>query len=293
VIIPITVPYVTVASFRASPTFLDSKTLNVGSVAAADQDAELYNQLLKASSWASNTVCNMPLHAHANSENLRLRPDRNGLIKFLASDAPVRAVTAFSYGYNPGAGNLRAVTDLTSQWIEGDAQVVFSFGLGSAGFNSLQFGPAYGSELFTTWGYVAGFANTTLTNAPIAGASSLLVKDPTGIYAGDTLRIWEPGKEEAVTVGPAYVAGATTLPLTAPLINAHTIGAGISGFPPDILQAVTNYAVALLMRPDSMAEDQFPDNAPPATARARDPRKNAGGLVAEALSLLRSYVRPR
>lgn len=292
-IIPVTVPYVSVASFRASPTFLDSKTLNVGSVAPADQDAELYNQLLKASSWASNTVCNMPLHAHTNVENLRLRPDRQGLLKFLASDSPVRLVTGFSYGYSPGAGNLRPVTDLTSQWIEGDAQVVFAFGGGPAAFSTLQFGPSYGAELFTTWTYAAGFANTTLANAPIAGASALLVTNPSGIYAGDTLRIWEPGKEEAVTIAGSYVAGATTLPLTAPLTFAHTIGSGISGFPPDILQAVTNYTVALLMRPDSMAEDQFPDNAPPATARARDPRKNAGGLIAEALSLLRSYIRPR
>lgn len=287
-----TVPYVTVASFRASPTFLDSKTLNVGSVAAADQDAELYNQLLKASSWAGNTVCNMPLHAHVNTENLRLRPDRAGLLKFLASDAPVRYVTGLSYGYSPGAGNLRPVTDLSQQWIEGDTQIIMPFGGGSA-WNSIQFGPPFGSELFTTWTYVAGFTNSTLAGATLAGATSIQPKDVTGIYAGDVLRIWEPGKEEACTVAGSYVAGQATVPLTAGLINAHAAGAGISGFPPDIMQAVTNYTVALLMRPDSMAEDLWPDNAPPATARARDPRQNSAGLVAEALSLLRSYIRPR
>jgi hypothetical protein len=291
-IISTTVPYITPASFRASPTFLDSRTLNVGSVSLADQDAELTNQLLKASSWASNTVCNMPLHAHSNTENLRLRPSRQGQLKFLASDAPVRAVTGFSYGYTPGAANLRAVTDLTQQWIEGDSQIVFPFGSG-VGSVPIQFGPAYGAELFTTWTYVAGFANATLTAAPIAGAVSLQVTNPVGIYAGDTLRIWEPGKEEAVTVAAGYVPGASVVPLTSGLVYGHAIGAGISGFPPDVLQAVTNYAVALLMRPDSTAEDEFPDNAPPATARARDPRKNASGLVAEALSLLRSYVRAR
>lgn len=291
-ITPLNVPYVTVASFKASPTFLDYGMLNTASVSAGDQDAELYNQLLKASAWASYTVCNLPLHAHTVTENRRLRVGRDGLLKWLPTDVPVRLITAFSYGYSPGVANLRPVLDLTGQWIEGDAQVVMPFGLTSAGFNSIQFSPQTESELFTQWTYVAGYANTTLTNAPTVAATSLQVKDPSGIYAGDTLRIWEPGKEEAVTVAGSYVAGATTIPLTAGLVFAHTIGAGISMMPADALQAVINYTVALLMRPDSMAEDQFPDGAPPTGTRGGSSDR-AGGLVREAMNLLRSYGRVR
>lgn len=290
---PISVPYVTVASFKASPTFLDYGVLNTASVVPADQDAELYNQLLKASTWASYTICNLPLHAHYNTEQRRLRVGRDGLLKWLPTDLPVRLITAFSYGYSPGVANLRAVTDLSQQWIEGDAQVVMPFGPLGAGFNQIQFSPATSSELFTQWTYLAGYANTTLTNAPILGATSLLVKDPTGILAGDVLRIWEPGKEEAVTVAAGYVTGATTLPLTSGLLNAHTIGAGISMMPPDALQAVINKTVAQLMRPDSMAEDQYPDNAPASGTRSNDARKSGGGLVAEAIGMLRSYGRVR
>lgn len=292
-ITPITVPYLTTATFKASPTFLDYGMLNTASVSPGDQDAELYNALLRASAWASNTVCNMPLHAHYSTEQLRLRVGRDGLLKWLPNDLPVRLVTAFSYGYSPGVANLRPVTDLTGQWIEGDAQVVMPFGLASAGFGAIQFAPATSSELFTSWTTLAGYANTTLANAPIQGAVSLIVKDPTGILAGDVLRIWEPGKEEAVVVGPSYVTGATTVPLVTGLVSAHTLGSGISAFPPDIQQAVINYTVALLMRPDSTSEDQFPDNAPASGTRSMDARKSAGGLITEAMSLLRSYGRVR
>jgi hypothetical protein len=294
VITPVTVPYLTVATFKASPTFLDYGLLNTASTVPADQDAELYNQLLKASAWASNTVCNLPLHAHYNTEQRRLRVGRDGLLKWLPTDLPVRLITGFSYGYSPGAPNLRPVIDLTQQWIEGDAQVVMPFGPLGPGFNQIQFSPpGPTSELYTSWTYIAGYPNSTLANAPIAGAVSLQVKDPTGILAGDVLRIWEPGKEEAVTVAPSYVTGAVTVPLTAGLVNAHTIGAGISAMPPDAIQAVTNYTIALLMRPDTSAEDQFPDNAPTTGTRGGDARKSAGGLIAEATRLLASYARVR
>lgn len=289
----VTVPYLTTASFKASPTFLDYGILNTASVVPADQDAELYNALLRASSWASDTACNTPLHAHYNTENLRLRVGRDGLLKWLPNDIPVRLVTAFSYGYSPGAANLRPVIDLSQQWIEGGAQVVMPFGPLSAGFNQIQFSPATSSELYTSWTYTAGYGNTTLANAPIAGAVSLIVKDPTGIYAGDVLRIWEPGKEEAVVVGPSYVSGATTIPLVTALVSAHVIGAGISAFPPDIQQAVILRTIAALLRPDSTSEDEFPDDAPNTGTRGRDARRTGAGLIAEATSLLRSYGRVR
>lgn len=291
---PITVPYLTTATFRASPTFLDSGMLNVGSIAAADQDAELFNQLLKASAWASNTICNMPLHAHFNTENLRLSVGRDGLLKWLPTDLPVRSVTAFSYGYSPGVANLRPVTDLTGQWIEGDAQVVMPFGPLGPGFSTIQFSPpAAGGVLYTQWTTLAGYPNSTLAAQANVGAVAVIPKDVTGILPGDVLRIWNPGKEEAVTVAPGYVPGAASVPLTAALAFTQPAGAGISMMPPDVQQAVINYTVALLMRPDSTAEDQFPDGAPPSSVRSRDPRKSSGGLITEAISLLRAYARVR
>lgn len=293
-ITPITVPYVTPASFKAYPTFLDYGLLNTGSTLAADQDAELLNVLLKASAWASFTICNQPLHAHSITQNMRLRASSDGLLKWHPSDNPVRLITAFSYGYSPGVPNLRAVTDLSQQWIEEDSQVVMPFGPLGPGFSSIQFSPPSPSnELYTQWTYLAGYSNSTLASIANSGTASVTPRDVTGILAGDVLRIWEPGKEEAVQVGPGYVTGAAVVPLTANLAITHAAGAGISAMPPDVLQAVVNYTVALLMRPDSTAEDQFPDNAPSTGTRGRDARKSSGGLIAEATRLLSNYARVR
>lgn len=282
-------PYVTTAEFRSSPTWLDTESLVPGGDTVR-QDAELGNTLLKASAWATG-VCNQRLDAHAVLERMRVTPDRNGRISIHAAVRPVRKVTALSYGE---PGNLTAVSDLSGVWVEDDVQIIASLG-GVAGFGpALEFGPPRGQvETFVQLGYVAAYTSTVLAAPALLGASSITVADPTGVYPGDVLRIWEPGKEEAVTVAAGYVTGATAVPLTAGLVNAHALGSGISMMPPDAQQAVTNYTVALLMRPDTQAEDQFPDGAPSTGTRGRDARKTAGGLIAEACRLLRSYGRVR
>jgi hypothetical protein len=141
--------------------------------------------------------------------------------------------------------------------------------------------------VYTTWTYVAGYVTTLLAAGATAGATSLTVKDPTGIIAGDVLRIWEPGVEEAVTVANSYLPGSTTVPLTAALTNTHTAAAGISQLPADAQQAVVNYTCALLLRPDTAAEDAFPDAKVGVSTRTADSRKDGSGLVAEAVRLLR------
>ena len=280
-----TVPYLTTATFKAYPTYLDLQNLVSGDSNAAHQDAELYNMLLRATNWAIGQ-CNQPLHAHARTENRRLRPDRQGRLKWHPSDNPVKQLTALSYGYLPNA--LTAVADLTGVWIESDRQIVFPLAPLSPQWGALQFGPPPGqAEVYTTWTYVAGYVVTTLAGAANAGLSSLTVKDPTGIVAGDTLRIWEPGVEEAVTVAGSYIAGSTTVPLTANLANSHTSGAGISQLPADAQQAVVNYTCALLLRPDTTKEDAFPDANVSVSTRTDDSRKDGTGLVAEAIRLLR------
>lgn len=279
------VPYLTTATFKAYPTFLDLQNLVSGDNSAAHQDAELFNLLLRATNWAISQ-CNQPLHAHTMTENKRLRPDRQGRLKWHPSHNPVKQVTALSYGYLPNI--MTAVTDLTGIWPEDDRQIVFPLAQLAPQFGALQFGPAPGqSEVYTTWTYAAGYVTTTLANSPAQAATSLQVKDATGIIAGDVLRIWEPGSEEAVTVAGSYVAGSTTVPLTAGLANAHTTGAGISQLPADVQQAIVNYTIALLLRPDTSKEDAFPDAPVPVSTRNADSRKDGSGLVAEAVRLLR------
>lgn len=297
-----TLPYVTVASFKAYPSLLALGDLNQYSAVAGDQDAELYNLLLLASQWASYAECDMPLHAHLNVEQARSRINADGSLRFHAEHFPVRSLASFSYGYS-GAQNQTAVTDLSAQWIEDNANIVLPWGVGlnGAGFGALQFAPPLpSSAIYASWGYVAGYANTILTATANSGATSITVADPTGIYAGDTLRIWEPGKEEAVTVAGTYVAGATVLPLTSALAYTHTFvdltpgkQIGVSMMPAPIREAIQKYTIATLLRPTTQAEDPWPGNAPNVSTRKNDPRGNGAGLIKAACDLLSSFARVR
>lgn len=294
----ITLPYVTTASFKASPTYLDLQNLRSGSSSAVEQDAELFNQLLKASAWVDNFtamgVGDGTLSAHAKVENTRLRVARDGRISYHPDHNPVTAVTALSIGTSPN--QLAPVTDLTNLWIEDGVQVVGWPGGGAApGMSALQFGgPVATSELYTQWTYTAGYANTLLGAAVLSGVSAITVADPAGIAKGTVLRIWDPGKEEAVTVSQAYTGG-TSVPLTAGLKNAHdptTTPIGVSAAPADVHLATTLYATALLQRPDSDAEDSYPGTTmrPNASERAM---RNGTGFIADAEKLLEPYQRTR
>ena len=294
----ITLPYVTTASFKAYPTFLDVMNLRSGDAVAADQDAELYNILLKSSAWVDNFtamgVGDGTLSAHTRIENTRLRVARDGRISYHPDHNPVTAITALSLGTSPG--QLAPVTDLTNLWIEDGVQIVGWPGGGAApGMAALQFGtPVTTNEVYALWTYTAGYANTLLGVAALAGATSITVADATGITKGTVLRIWDPGKEEAVTVSAAY-AGGTVLPLTAALKNAHdptTTPIGVSALPADAHLATILYAAALLQRPDSESEDTFPATTVRPNTRLGSTR-DGSGFVAEAMKILEPYQRTR
>lgn len=294
----ITLPYVTTASFKAYPTYLDLQNLRTGNTNAADQDAELFNELLKASAWVDNvtqmSAGDGTLAAHSRTENTRLRVARDGRISYHPDHNPVTAVTALSIGMSPN--QLTPVADLTNLWIEDGVQIVgWPGGATAPGMGALQFGtPTAATELYTQWTYTAGYANTLLAAAVISGATSITVADATGLAKGVVLRIWDPGKEEAITVANSY-AGGTTVPLTAGLKNAHDPGPtpiGVSAVPADVHLATTLYGAYLLQRPDSEAEDSFPATTVRPNTRIGSTRAGAG-FMADACKLLEPYQRTR
>lgn len=291
----VTTPYVTPATFSAYPTYAELDNLVVDSISAAANLAQLNDMLIMSSQWASDQV-NMPLHGHIHIENVQLRVQRNGALSFHPEHNPVRqgGVLALQYAWYLG-GPVSAVTDLTGQWIEANAQVNLPFPAMNTSLNGIQFGPPVSTSqpIPTTWTYAAGYPCTQLAAPTIVGATTLTVTDPTAILPGDRLRIWEPGVEEAITVGAGYGIGSTTVPLSTALQNAHTAGAGLSAMPSDIMLAVVMYTAALAMRPDARAEDQFPDTRTGITTRSEDARRDGTGLVAEAYRLLRSFARVR
>lgn len=277
----LTLPLVTVATLKAHPTWIDLGNLRSGDTVAADQDAELYNILLQASQRAENK-CNQPLHAHLYQQADRLRADRAGRLHIQAEHGPVRAVTALSYGTT--LGSSVTVTAPVSR-VRNDTNVEVELGAAGSSFTgSLQFGaPAAWQELDVLTTYVASYANTVLA-APVApAATSIQVTDPTGIYAGDILRIWEPGKEESVVVAASWTPVATwptapaTVPLAAGLANAHVAGAGVSAVPADVITAVVYLLVDALQRPGTTRSDQWPGKMKPTTGG----RTNRPGSVWE------------
>jgi len=302
----LTSPYVSVPEFRAAPTWLDSDDLIPGGV-QGQQDDELNNTLLKASCWADE-YCNLRLGAHVVTEQCRARVDRFGRMFLHPSNHPVRSVTSLAYGADFQRMTLLTNTGTTSQyWVEDEQGIVVALYQNSGAFmGSLEFGSirSDGGETFVQYQYVAGYASTTLTSAVSAGASSIQVADPTGLVApstalvgpvrGSIARIWDPGFEEAVTVASGYTAGNTTVPLTGTVANSHGTGVLVSELPAAVHQAVTCYAVGLLIREDVTADEPFGRTPYGPTARrsSRDNSK-AGGLISEAERLLKPYKRRR
>ncbi|MEU5043151.1 hypothetical protein [Streptomyces griseorubiginosus] len=292
-------PYVSAAAFRAHPTYLDTTGLIPGDPDPDVQTAALTNLLLEASTWADD-VCDQPLGAHLYTQSTRVRADRAGMLRLHADHKPVRAVASFSYGSSPTS--LTAVAS-PQVWVEDDANLVLTAGGAStawAGSLQVGFGASPGGEVFARLGIVAGYVATQLTTPVTAGATSITVADPTGIEAGGRYRIWEPGVEETVTVSPLWQApapstipAATSVLLANPVAYDHEAGHDVSGMPADLRLAVIKYTMALLMRPDSTAEDEFPDASTTSSTRGKESRPTGLGLISEARKILRSYQRVR
>lgn len=276
-----TTPYVTAEEFRAYPTYLDTQTLRPGIMDPSAQTDELSNELLTSSGWADN-MCNQPLAAHRVDRHTRGRVEDGNLIVY-PSDRPVLSIAAVSYGSTVS----RMSTVVAPTYRVDDDQTIY-----------IPIGGAARGRVWVDLTYTAGWVSTLLEEAVSPGAQSLTVSDPTGILPGAAYRLWEPSVEEYVVVDPTWTPPAlgtpitpVAVPLAAPTLNAHAAGFSFSGMPADMRLAVINYTTAQLMRPDTSAEDSFPDtNLSPGT-RKKDSRKDGSGLVAEAGRILNSYAR--
>lgn len=245
-------PYLTLDEFKNAPTAIDISNLVFNSQDPDTQDAELSNVIARASSWI-DTYCNQVLAATTESENMRARITKDGTLRVHPRYNPIIALLAFSYG-NP-TSQMNTVPDPSIAWIE-DQQIIIP--CGNLGFNystqgPLQFGlPASPRmEVFINLQYVAGYANTTIVSA-VAGQSTLVVADSTGITAGSSLRIYDGFNSELITVDSTHTYGNTTVALANPLNYSHATGASISALPPAIKEAAILVTTAFLkVRGDS------------------------------------------
>lgn len=291
-------PYVTPGMFKGFPQWLDLDDLIEGGIESVQEDA-LADVLLQASDWAVGECESMLLHAHwVQGEQLRTRVTSRGRIEVRPRDIPVRAITAMSYGWDPSAMTTASLP-LPSQWIE-DGRVLSFLPYGGLSFTgpAIQFGaaPRTGIEVYVDWSYIPGYPSTTLAATATSGASSVEVTDPTGILPGDTLRIYDPGASEALTVAASYVpqvptvpATPTTIPLAAGTAFGHASGTGVTEMPRRALQAVIAYGVALLMREDVSEEEPASGFGPAARTTSGERGGQAAGLVNDAIGWLAPF----
>lgn len=312
----LTTPYVSVAEFRAAPTWLDTMDL-IETGTGPQQDNELFNVLLRASEWADQHT-GMRLAAHNEFEQMRVRVDRTGLCYIHPSRYPVRLVTGLAFGSN--FQTLTPLTDLTQVWVEDQQGIVASLlPLRGTFAGSLEFGivPATSSDyIFVQVAYVSGWVSTTLSVTATQGSNTISVTNPIGILPpatnllstvnGTTLRIYDPlipsgptGGEEAVNVSAIYTIGNTAVNLVNPTVNLHTVGTGTGGqvsvseMPAAIHQAVIDFATALMLRQDTAGDEPFSGEAfGPAAKRSKHGGQSAG-LVDHAYELLNPYIRRR
>lgn len=287
----LTIPYVTVGEFRFHPTFLDSNNL-VSAGSQAQQDSALFTALLTASQWADQHLYGHDgsIAAHTRVENARIRPDRQGRLKYHPEHTPVLSVSQIAVGGDPTSQTTETSPTV---WVEQDGRILVAYLAGAAtNLDRFQFGRTVSSrdELLVTWTYVAGWAATQLAANVSSGANTVTVLDATGISAGTVLRVWTPGLEEAVTV--ASVSG-TTLTLTGNLSQAHKAGDSIQALPPTIREAVINKTICELLRPNTAAQQQSSGMSMVSTSK--DPSRTSGGgrYHEKAEGLLRPFKRVR
>jgi hypothetical protein len=239
-------PYLTLDEFKNAPTALDYGNLVQGGSSAA-QDAELTNAITRASSWIDQ-YCNQVLGATVDTEQQRTRIRPDGSVIFHPKYSPIVAVTQITMGTDPQA--VTAVPDPSIAWIE-ESQVVFPYANANLTWSSagpISFG-AYASgraPMFVKYTYVNGYANTTIATSASASATSLVVKNGTGIVAGQTLNIFDGVNTEQVTVASSYTFGSNTLPLTSGLLYAHGVGVSVSALPAAVKQAAILMTSAFL-----------------------------------------------
>jgi len=248
----LSIPYLTLDEYKNAPTAIDLDNLVFDSQDPEAQDAELRNAIARASSWA-DTYCNQVLGATTETEQQRSRVSGDGSIRFHPRFSPIVALTNFQYGYPT---NMADLGDCSVAWIEDQQIIIPNLTLGTwtsqgpLSFGSWNGGP--GNQMFLRYTYVAGYTNTILDLATDLGDSTIFVKNPTGIVAGQILSIYDGMNTENVTVADSYVFGSAEVPLVYPMVFDHLPGVSVSALPPAIKQAVILITTAFLkVRGDS------------------------------------------
>jgi hypothetical protein len=232
-----TTPYITVAEFMSAPTGCDTSQLVQG--ASTEQNRSALQTLIASASGYADSLCYQVLAATVDMAVGEYRIFRDGTIRVPVPYTPLIEVTNVALGQRAGA--LQNLNDLSGLWIQRKTVRIPVAGLAytQVGVGS----PAAcsrGGSMFAQVTYVNGYANTTLAVDAAAGASTIVVASPLGVFAGMPLTVYDDANSttELVTVAASYVPGSASVPLVSPLHGAHTAGTAVSAMPRAIKQAV-------------------------------------------------------
>jgi hypothetical protein len=237
--------YITPAEYLAEPTGVDVSQLVPKNSSPATQTAALTRVIGRASSWADR-ICHQVLAATSDVQSGEYRVWTDGTIRVPVENTPLIQVTNVNVGQF--AGTLAALTDLSGCRLGKKVVRIPVFNAPSM-MIPVTASSARRGWLFADVTYVNGYAHTVTTLAAAAGASSVTVLNPLGIFPGLPVTIYDGASggllTEQNTVAPTYVSG-NVIPLAAPLANAHTAGVSVSAMPPFVREAVISLTSALV-----------------------------------------------
>ena len=238
--------------FSATASALDLDQLVPNGTQTA-QDRALYELILRASAKIdAHCMGRMgTLNATSFTQNGRYRMDRQGRFKIHPSYTPVLAVSSFSWGSEMGNMTPLVLTS-ANVWPEEESIIINPAGTTTtttfSGPSTLSwlFNDNSMGEFYTEFTYINGWPNTFTSASVASGATSIPVTDPTGIYPGNSLQVWDGMNDEWVQVSSTYVPGTPTVTLTNPLSYAHGKGINVSMMHPNVKQACILFVCSMV-----------------------------------------------
>lgn len=226
--------YITCEEYRAAPTALNTTNLVPGGT-KVDQDGELAGIIARASRFL-DLVAKQPLYATSKIQNEMSRVDRDGNVVLKPQMDRVKSIDSFAYG--PSFTQLTAYTPPINpaQYFIEENRVLFQLlATGVVWRGSLAFvAQPRGGEVYTSWGFTAGWTTTRLTASASAGATTVTIENPAGLQPGLLVRVVDGPAQVDTQVAANYVPGSTSVPLVAPLPADQPVGAWFGEVPDDL-----------------------------------------------------------
>lgn len=240
--------YITVKEFKNAPTGIDFMSIIPGGT-EAQNDAEIYNILVRASAWVDEICKQKTLEATVNTEIKQVTLNRNGLVNVHTSMIPIAELLYIQYRISPvGPWN-----PIPLDYIQAYNRYFTIYNLSPASAFTVPESYGYTTPqrmrdiqqipIIVKYTYVNGYANTLIAENVDMGTSIITLMKVTGVYSGQSLTIYDGEKTESVVIDETNGSQVT---LTSPLLFDHFKDTAISAIPASVKQATILLASYLI-----------------------------------------------